>query len=195
VARYAGTFTPTSDWQADPQTAMLLPFAEGQGSTTADLGPAQQVGTLVGTVRWIPLTGSAARWWTLGQGCGGSANPPRLDAVTLPRLGTDFTLRASSLPLHEVGVLFWGFRGDFFGAPLPVDLAAIGLPNCLFFTSGEFSIPFSSAAQGAYESTVGVPTDSTLSGLQFRNQVLVRDRSVGPIGINATNGGEGVVGM
>ena len=94
--------------------------------------------------------------------------------------------------------LSFGFPGSdteaFFGIPLPVDLAPIGLSNCLFFTSAEGGVPFSSGFFGAFDSTAGVPADATLSGLNFRNQVLVRDPSVGPIGINASNGGEGVIG-
>jgi ELWxxDGT repeat protein len=116
-----------------------------------------------------------------GLGCAGSGKPPGL-AANDPVLGGPLTFRVARAPANASGVLGVGFPavlgGPLFanGCSVPVDY---GLPHFLFF--------FTASASGAWQSTLPVPKDTNLIGLQLASQTGVSAAMTGPFGLDLSN--------
>lgn len=146
----------------------------------------------VGSVRRLRPNGAV--FAAFGQGCPGTVAAPTLLATNAPALGQTFALQVRGLPAPlqaALGII--GFTRDaYLGAPLPLDLAAIGMPGCLGLVAPEQFVLLLGSA-GVADWSIGIPPDPSLSGLGFFLQALVADAGANSFGAIATNGGEGVL--
>lgn len=131
-------------------------------------------GGAVWRLTW-PNQASLARY---GRGCPGSNGIPRLDPIapTAPLLGAPVPMQLTSLPYAPgLGVLVVGDSlVSANGAPLPIALAAIGLPDCLAWVPIQAAVGFAhSGAQTQLAFTV--PAVPVLAGVPLGLQAFVLD--------------------
>ncbi len=185
-----------TDWSAGPSAPPAL--AGRQGHATA-YDPRRELVVLFGGAR-IALGGAIALQdtWELavratfapfGSGCAlGTAGTPRLAARTRPQLGAALELEvapAGSLVLFVAGTS----DAAFLGAPLPADLAPIGLPGCQLLTSVDFTT-FATPVGGVATASIGVPLERALIGQSFFAQALATDAGTAA----TSNGGRATIG-
>ena len=121
-----------------------------------------------------------------GAGCSGSGGPNVLTATALPWLGGTFRGLATGMPNSGFAVVGTGFQS------LSIPIAALapqGLPGCtslLLSTAIQLVFPVA----GRVETALAIPVDSSLLGLQIRQQVAPFETSLaGDVtAITATNG-------
>jgi hypothetical protein len=129
-----------------------------------------------------------------GSGCAGSAGVPRLDAESLPWIGSALTLRLSNLPPQMPAALNLGFSNSAWGAlSLPFPLTGIGMPGCWLLVSPDVlcSIPGTS---GTTTFRIQIPFDPSLVWVSFHNQAIVLDPGANPLGLTTSNGGTSRIG-
>ncbi|MGE3174620.1 MAG: sorbosone dehydrogenase family protein [Planctomycetota bacterium] len=152
----------------------------------------ERQGQSVGSVRRVRPTGAA--FAPFGQGCAGTAAPPVLQATGAPQLGATFQLTVTGLRPQEpwaVGML--GFARDRIGpAPLPLDLAVVGMPGCAGWIEPD-RLELLAGAGGLAPWSLPIPLDPALSGFAIFAQALVADAGANAFGAVVTNGGEGVL--
>lgn len=152
-----------------------------------------------GTVGWdnvefAPLR-RAARYEAYGAGCAGTTGTPTLAAATasLPLPGTTFTSTVASAPLG-VAVMLSGLSStSYAGLPLPLPLAALGMPGCDLLAEPLISDLLVGAGPSLDWSLV-LPAGTALLGATFVQQALVLDPSANTFGFVASNGGEATIG-
>lgn len=113
-----------------------------------------------------------------GLGCLGSAGTPSLDTTpnTTPALGTTFPLQMTSLPPSpSFAYLALGFDlATWNGIPLPIDLAAIGMPNCKLWVEPLAGALLSTTA-GTASFALPIPALPALAGQVLGAQALSFD--------------------
>jgi hypothetical protein len=130
---------------------------------------------------------------TFAAGCSGSAGVTRLEAAP-PRLGTTTHVVLQPLP-QDNAVLFFGFSNvnSAFG-PLPLDLAAFGMPGCFGRVSPDIAV-FVQGTGGSASHPLPVPNLQSLAGLLLHAQAFVFDAAAGnPAGLVVSDAATLVVG-
>lgn len=117
----------------------------------------------------------------LGAGCAGSRGVPLLMAGQ-PRLGATVSLSCINLQPNQFAWIVVGFsRTVWNGSPLPMDLAAYGLPGCFAHCSTDLSY-------GAFQTTgvlltsLSLPPNPATLGTSFHAQAFGLDPGVNPFG-------------
>lgn len=125
----------------------------------------------------------------LGRGCPGSGGTPGLTALALPALGTTVPLQLASLP-PQAGLawLAFGFGiGEWNGSPLPLDLAAFGLPGCDLWIDAAPGLGVPMAHPGsAATHQLALPASPAFAGVHMAVQGVVLDPGV-PAGLATSN--------
>ncbi|MCA8949576.1 MAG: hypothetical protein KDE27_08745 [Planctomycetes bacterium] len=145
----------------------------------------------------------SASFTPYGAGCGLSGPPPLIQAVTLPQLGSAFTVRYVALPAGQTPVsidlpaLVMGLQQA--STPVPV-LSSLQPANCNFLTSSEIAVimPWNGTSYPS-QYTVQIPNDQNLLGVAFHQQwVELYSRcqpTCTPMMIRVTNAATAVVGL
>jgi hypothetical protein len=123
------------------------------------------------------LGGNAATYRTFGTACVGGANrTPVMEPVFMPTIGTTTRIDIKELTLGGgVAVLVVGLSDTTFGgAPLPVDLAPIGMPGCRAYVSVDATLALTHTV-GGITWTFAVPNNPALSGQSLYLQTLSID--------------------
>ena len=136
----------------------------------------------------------AASWTAFGSGCAGSNGTPDLQLVSLPSLGSTFSIRMDNLPNGGVSYMGFGFSNTVFnGMALPASLAPSGLPGCTLLASldaGTLLINLGTSATWS----LTLPNDPSLAGITFYNQGFSFDPAVArPVRAAVSNAGQAVV--
>lgn len=137
--------------------------------------------------------GVGATYRTYGSGCLGTGNVvPQLSPNAVPALGGSIDLTFDDLPTSPgVLILAIGLGNTTWGGqPLPLDLAAYGMPGCRNYTSADVTVAF------AYPSTsmnfqFALPAAPGFAGIRLYHQLLVFDTTApNPAGFTTSNAGE-----
>jgi len=138
--------------------------------------------------------GATASFTSYGGGCLGSRGVPNIAAqgTSTPRIGTTFSAHVSNLPWTGPAFMLVGVsNSQYAGTPLPIDLSVLGAPTCNLLTSIEL-VEVLTNVLGAATWSFAVPP---VQGASFYTQVLPLDPGINPLGLTASNGGHGVIGL
>ena len=129
-----------------------------------------------------------------GDACTTAVGDPTLAAAAAPTRGQTLTLNYGNLPPETDLVLtVLGLsRTTWNGAPLPFDLAPIGLPGCGLLASAD-TINLSLASAGAATFGFPIPNQAALINRELFAQGVLLD-SVNFLFLGATRGGRAVIG-
>jgi len=128
---------------------------------------------------------------SVGAGCGGSSAPV-LAVTGTPEIARTLTVRADGLvPFSTIGWFVIGLSATSWnGAPLPADLAALGIEGCLLRTSVDYSEGLVSSFGVALRS-YAMPNDPGLVGqhlyFQYFGASSLATTTLGVIGSNAVD--------
>lgn len=154
----------------------------------------ERASVAVGSVRRIRPTN--ATWAPFGSGCAGSFGTPTLTAAggSLPVLGGTLQLQIDGLaaaPSLSIGLLGVS-KSSWDGAPLPADLAVIGMPSCTLLAQ-PLILTALVGGSGTAPWPITMPSSPTFVGQDVYAQALVLDAGWNPFGAVLTNAGEGVI--
>ncbi len=118
---------------------------------------------------------------SFGSGCPGSGGVvPRIGATGTPALGAPFKVNLSRAPVAQPALLLLGLSAsNWYGLPLPLDLAFLGMPGCELRVSPDFV--FSVATQGSVANAAhaslpfAIPLVPSLAGISVYAQWYVVD--------------------
>jgi hypothetical protein len=149
-----------------------------------------------GNQTWVFTAATGASFGRYGNGCTGSAGLPQVMAVAgLPWLGQPFTLAMAPVRASTPAVLAVGRSNIVWnGVPLPLSLAAAGMPGCSLQASAEFFVPLTTLA-GRATWNVTFPNDPALVGASIFVQGFAYDPGVNALGLVASDGGALTFGM
>lgn len=153
---------------------------------------------MAGTMSLDIRTGVAASFGPHGAGCPGPAGVPTVTArnATRPVLGSTFELRYGNLPNTPLALVFsvLGFDDqNWNGAPLPLDLAPLGMPNCMLRVGPQFVQPLANVS-GAADWQLPIPALPAFDGVPFFVQAAVLSGGTNAAGIIVSNSGRGLLG-
>lgn len=143
---------------------------------------------------WEFDLGPLASFTPYGAGCLGSRGVPLITAQgsSRPRSGATFTAQISNLPWTGPAFLFAGLSDTVYGiTPLPFDLGVIGAPNCSVRASCEVLDVLVNVLGSATWSFTVPP----VPGASFYVQVFPLDPGANALGVTASNGARGVIGL
>lgn len=148
---------------------------------------------------WYLTTPNTPIHRTFGSGCTGSQGSPQLlvDHNAMPRLGTVWGLRVQNLPTaaNTLATLALGLSNTLSaGGPLPMSLAAAGMPGCFLLTSAE-ATSLAPAVGGAAIFGLLIPGSTAFLGLELFAQGGVFDLSANAAGIALTEGAAARIGQ
>ena len=185
-----------TDWSVGPSAPAALSTRQGQALA---YDPLREMVVLFGGAR-VALGGAVpfADTWELavqatfapfGSGCAlGSSGTPVLTASTRPQLGS--ALQLDVAPAGQLALFVAGLDATaFLGAPLPADLAPLGLPGCTLLTSVEHAA-LATPVAGVASTQIQVPLWRALLGQPIFAQALVVDTGSAAI----SNGGRATIG-
>ncbi|MEC8253501.1 MAG: kelch repeat-containing protein [Planctomycetota bacterium] len=128
-----------------------------------------------------------ARVESFGSGCVGSNGVPRLELAngSAPVLGQTLDFRYSNAPnalFITPAILSFGYRRDsYLSQPLPLSLAAVGLPGCTLYHSADLNIPVPVApGAGQAQWSTTLPAAPAYLGQRFYFQGLHLEFAGGP---------------
>ena len=105
-----------------------------------------------------------------GEGCNSITGPLTLQVTwpDLPWIGGTFRMRLSPIvnALTPVAGLLGTSRTQLGAAPLPIQLTALGRPDCILSTSSDLSVPIL-PTPGFSIWSIPIPQDNSLVGLTF----------------------------
>ena len=134
---------------------------------------------------------------TFGAGCLGSMGLATLGTeLTVPALlGSSLAVAIMNVPTNTLVAMITGFsRDEWNGAPLPVSLAALGMPGCELYVSTDVLEPLVAAGNVA-NYTIQLPAAPLFLGFVFHQQALVFDAASGnPFAAIMSNAGTVVIG-
>lgn len=137
-----------------------------------------------------------ARYAPHGGGCAGSQGEPTLSLAhpwTLPWLGGALVADLQPLPAGAA-FLATGLQDQSIGSqPLPLDLAPIGMTQCLLRIAPMATLPLSGPS-GTARFSVTVPNAAGLLGQPFYQQALVLDPTANAPGLILSQSMRGMVG-
>ncbi|HLQ39304.1 MAG TPA: hypothetical protein VK348_15955, partial [Planctomycetota bacterium] len=142
---------------------------------------------------WELLPPRTPTWTRHGTGCAGSNGVPLLAPApgSVPALGSTLQLQLHSLPAQPgAALLVFGFDFTQWNTtPLPMPLAAVGLPGCsLWIAPVAGAQRFVAHAGGNASVPIAIPANPSLAGVVVATQALVFDPAT-PSGAAVTNGG------
>ncbi|MFN3240802.1 MAG: hypothetical protein ACE37K_04740 [Planctomycetota bacterium] len=135
--------------------------------------PTQPDGQRPSLSRWQSLCPAGVQ--TFAPGCAGSQGVPGYTPLALPWLGASMRARASNLPANGLVVHVLGL-----GASAPVPLPPLLLPastSCVLSVAPE-AVDFA-VASTTYETSLQIPGDQALLGIQVQDQVLAIETGAG----------------
>jgi photosystem II stability/assembly factor-like uncharacterized protein len=182
-------------------------FASDDGGahwTTDNDGPAsvvaEEITFMHGTRRLVLATLGRGLWTadvrlpgytSFGTGCG-SATPPQLaiDPRAPARIGKTLGLDATGLAAGQpMATLLVGLSDQSWnGTPLPLPLAAVGLPNCQLLCSVDGAVSAAITASGAASWGLPLPDDRNLLGASLYFQVVAPDPGANATGLGMSQG-------
>ncbi|MBM4061345.1 MAG: hypothetical protein FJ265_09675 [Planctomycetes bacterium] len=120
---------------------------------------------------------------------------PSLHALDRPRIGDPFRVRVAQCPASAPVLLLLGLpEGTWNGNLLPLGLGGHGAPGCsLLLAPLDTRVLYADGA-GAAVLHYGIPHTIHALNVQFRNQALPVDPLANPLGLSASNGGQGLIG-
>lgn len=131
--------------------------------------------------------GSVAVVTPIGPGCPGSLGVPLLQS-TLPQLGTTAVLSLQNLVPGQYAVFAVGTSiTNWNGAPLPLHLVLIGMPNCYLRIAPESLYGGGLNLGGFYFAGVSIPNNPSLAGANLRVQGLAFDPTANAFGAVLSN--------
>ena len=153
-----------------------------------------------GDVRWasvFELTGpSNGTFAVFGSNCSGAQTAPALSAPEGPLVGKPFALFLRRNPADLAWVTVGASAQRFGPLPLPLSLAAIGMPGCALHSSPDLIIPvYPQAFPNLPDLYLPIPPLPQLVGQSFYCQALVRDPTANALGFTVSNAGEARIGM
>ena len=134
--------------------------------------------------------------WAFKVLCPGSTVNPTLFNTGLPALGNkSFSIdlakgKANTPVLFAFGVSNTSWNGN----RLPLDMTAMGAPNCSLLVSPDILVFLKTDSSGGASLVLPVPSDSKLAGVSFHCQWGISDSSANQFGMIFSNGGSGVLG-
>lgn len=143
---------------------------------------------------WEFDLGPTASFAPFGGGCLGSRGTPVLSALgsSTPRLGTTFQAHVTNLPWTGPAFLLLGVSNTVYAnTALPIDLGFLGAPTCNLVTSIE-QVDVLTNVLGAATWSFLVPP---VPGASFYMQVMPLDPGQNALGLTASNGGHGIIGL
>lgn len=181
VARWNGANWTAFGGGLDKAPSRVVPLATGDFAFVGDFAIAD--GQVSAAVAWLRSSCPASATPS-GAGCTGSAGPVTLAATRLPWLGDTFAARTNGIAPASVGVLVWG--GGATQLPL-ANVLPIALPGCeLLVVPDTIELALPSAA--VVDSSLAIPSSSSLLGQSLRHQVVLAELGVGTLtAITASN--------
>ena len=152
------------------------------------------------------LTISASETWeyqpvkqasvaTYGTACGSKGFVPAISAPHPPWIRSEFVLEVSNLRATMPGLIVVGGSSTTWRtSKLPLNLAFMGMPNCVLLTSWDFQASIWSGG-GKAQWKVTVPNRAGLLGATVFAQGWVLDKEANAGGIATSNGAKLVVGF
>jgi hypothetical protein len=137
---------------------------------------------------WEYATSAPASATAFGSGCVGSAGTPSLQASSPPWLGQPATLVVSSTPPSAPVLVAFSLSNTAWGTtPLPMPLAAFGMPGCsLLVGAGTLGAAASTGPSASI--VVAVPPNPALAGAVIHTQALIVDPLANTAGATTSNG-------
>lgn len=134
---------------------------------------------------------------TFGAGCPGSLGlPALLTQVTVPALlGSAYQLTIANTPQNALVLVITGFSDTWWNTtPLPLELTALGMPDCHLHVSADLTnVVLATGTSATFQ--MQLPSNAAFLGFAFYNQALVLDPAAGnPLGAAMTNAGMSVIG-
>jgi hypothetical protein len=148
------------------------------------------------TTAWQDASPTAT-YTLFGQGCPGSFGTPSLSVAfgDRPALGSIFVLDVGNL--HSgLALMATGLSATVTsaGLPLPLDLAAIGMPGCQQLVDAlVLDLMVSSATTASW--SWAIPANPAIFGIEFFNQAFVPDPGANAFGFAVSNAGSGRLGF
>jgi hypothetical protein len=137
--------------------------------------------------------GRANSGWT-GSGCVGTLGQSAAIPTSQPVVGGTFSIDFTNVPSNVV-LIAWGLsRSNAGGAPLPLDLTALGYTNCSLRVSTDIAILVAFSATNTVTWSTGIPNDPFLIGVPFYNQALVLDPALNVGGASLSDATSAVLG-
>lgn len=167
------------------RTYMLAEYDSQNGETIWHAGQ-DQAG--IGNTTWRVDTTSPASLLPYGSGCSGQNGVPVLSADRLPWLADYYQVRVTAVPATTFGFMTLGFSNTVWnGMPVPVNLAAYGLPGCQAWLGPDLTMLFG-VQNGAGIWGLTICNCPFAVGLEYSLQALVLDPTVSrPLGASMTN--------
>ncbi|MGH7151224.1 MAG: hypothetical protein ACREIU_11015, partial [Planctomycetota bacterium] len=111
---------------------------------------------------------------------------PRIGATGAAHLGQTIKINLSQVPPGKPTLLLLGFTNQaWWGIPLPLDLAFVGLPGCALLVSPDVPLGFTTSAfgpgNGRVVAPLSIPSQAALAGATFYAQWYVVDPGPAPI--------------
>ncbi|MCA8952651.1 MAG: hypothetical protein KDE27_24275 [Planctomycetes bacterium] len=190
--RLAVSATPTN--LSSPSNLVVIDAYTGALLQNVTLNPAWNVYTTA----WQEAS-PLATYAQFGAGCAGTNGVPVLDAVpgSRPALGSTFQATIGNLPAANLAILTTGFSNTFNSStsqPLPADLSGVGMPGC-FQLADPVAIQFLFGSGGTAPWSWSIPSSQAWFGLPFYQQAFAIDAGANQLGLTASNGGAGVLGL
>jgi hypothetical protein len=133
---------------------------------------------------WRYAVTQPATFTTSGSGCPGTlATAPAVSTADRPWLGEVFTVDVSPVPANTIGLMISGLSDTVSTlGPLPLPLAAIGMPGCLLQVDPVLIDAFLAIGNTATWS-LAIPNVATLLGQQIFSQGGALDIGANPLGL------------
>ncbi len=149
----------------------------------------------------------AASFTIFGPRCQPTIAPELpLSAVTLPRIGTTFTLRTDgswqSFASSGTTLFLIGDSRTRWGAlPLPFDMSALSSVGLRYYCTLQvapsivFALPVRQGARAPFDVQLPIPAQSSLVGVRVYQQSHMFLFGIGEVEAIASQGGEAVIGL
>jgi hypothetical protein len=138
----------------------------------------------------IEVSMRMARTSSHGDACAGTAGPTRHDLVGSAQPGGALSFAIANGAPNNIAALV---VGTTIGAPFPVALGSIGMPNCTAYTDAAVALPVLLDAAGAGTFAWTIPSNAPI-GFVFYSQFVSLDAGANALGATTSNYGRTFVG-
>jgi hypothetical protein len=144
---------------------------------------------------WLYAPTNPASFFTSGSGCPGTLSiAPTVTSVERPWIGETFHMLIGPMPLNTIALMVVGLSDTMSGVtPLPIPLAAIGMPGCTLQVDPVVIDAFFAAGNSATWA-FAIPNAATLLGIQFFAQGGAVDIGANPANLILANHGTATIG-